>query len=53
MIVQLGDGQVTFTALSGVTISNRTSLTTTAGKYAIATLVALTSTLFISAGDMQ
>ena len=53
MIVQLGDGQVTLTALSGVTISNRTSLTKTAGKYAIATLIALTSTLFISAGDMQ
>jgi hypothetical protein len=53
MIVQLGVGQITLTAGSGVTISNRTSLTKTAGKYAIATLIGLTSSLFISAGDMQ
>jgi hypothetical protein len=52
MIVQLGAGAVTLTA-SGVTISNRNSFTKTAGTNAIATLIALTSTTFISAGDMQ
>jgi hypothetical protein len=52
MIVQLGVGAVTFTA-SGVTINNRNSFTKTAGTNAIATLIALTSTTFISAGDMQ
>lgn len=52
MIVQLGAGQVTITA-SGTTISNRSSYTKTAGVNAIATLIGLSSTSFISAGDMQ
>jgi hypothetical protein len=52
MIVQLGAGTVTLTA-SGTTISNRSSLTKTAGTNAIVTLIALTNTTFISAGDMQ
>ena len=52
MIVQLGAGTVTLTA-SGTTISNRSSLTKTAGANAIVTLIGLTSTTFISAGDMQ
>jgi hypothetical protein len=51
MIVQLGDGKVTLTA-SGVTISNRSSNTKTAGANAIATILGLTSTTFISSGDM-
>ena len=52
MIVQLGAGAVTLT-VSGTTISNRSTFTKTAGTNAIATLIALTSTTFISAGDMQ
>jgi hypothetical protein len=52
MIVQLGVGAVTLT-VSGTTISNRSTFTKTAGTNAIATLIALTSTTFISAGDMQ
>jgi hypothetical protein len=53
MIVQLGDGLVTLTAGSGVSISNRSSFTKTAGKNAIVTLIGLSGTSFISAGDMQ
>ena len=52
MIVQLGAGEVTLTA-SGTTISNRSSFTKTAGTNAIVTLIALSSTTFISAGDMK
>ena len=51
MIVQLGAGQVTLTA-SSTTISNRSGLTKTAGTNAIVTLIGLSSTAFISAGDM-
>ena len=53
MIVQLGAGVVTFTAGSGVTISNRGSNTKTAGTNAIATILSLTGTTFISSGDMS
>jgi hypothetical protein len=52
MIVQLGAGKVTLTA-SGVTISNRSLFTKTAGIYAIATLISPTTNMFISAGDMM
>ncbi|MEI8099157.1 MAG: hypothetical protein WCG74_09990, partial [Sediminibacterium sp.] len=52
MIVQLGSGLVTLTT-SGTTISNRSSFTKTAGTNAIVTIIALSSTTFISAGDMQ
>jgi hypothetical protein len=52
MIVQLGAGAVTLTA-SGTTISNRSSLTKTAGANAIVTLIALSANSYISAGDMQ
>lgn len=52
MIVQLGAGQVTLTTGTGVTISNRSSYTKTAGTNAIVTLIGLSSTGFISAGDM-
>ena len=52
MIVQTGAGQVTISA-SGVTINNRNSYTKTAGTNAIATLIALTGTSFISSGDMS
>jgi hypothetical protein len=53
MIVQLGSGQVTLQAGSLVTISNRSSNTKTAGANAIATILGLTSTTFISSGDMS
>jgi hypothetical protein len=52
MIIQAGTGQVTITG-SGVTISNRSGYTKIAGQNAIATLIALTSTSFISSGDMN
>ena len=52
MIVQLGSGLVTLTT-SGTTISNRSSFTKTAGTNAIVTIIALSNTTFISAGDMQ
>jgi hypothetical protein len=51
MIVQLGSGQVTIAGYQ-VTISNRSSNTKTAGANAIATILGLTSTTFISSGDM-
>jgi hypothetical protein len=53
MVLQLGAGQVTLTAGSGVTISNRNSNTKTAGTNAMATLLCLTGTTFISSGDMS
>ncbi len=52
MIVQLGAGQITLAA-SGVTISNRSGFTKTGGTNAILTLLAISSTLFISSGDMS
>jgi hypothetical protein len=52
MIVQTGAGQVTI-AGSGTTVSNRQSFTKTAGQNAIATIIALTGTTFITSGDMQ
>jgi len=52
MIIQTGAGIVTL-GVSGTTITNRQSFTSTAGNGAIATLIALTSNLFISSGDMQ
>ena len=52
MIVQTGAGEVTISG-SGVTINNRSSNTKTAGTNAIATLIALSSTSFISSGDMK
>ncbi len=52
MVVQTGAGKVTFSA-SGTTISNRSSYTKTAGQYAIATIVALTSSTYVTSGDMQ
>ena len=52
MIVQLGSGIVTLTT-SGTTISNRSNFTRTAGTNAIVTIIALSNTTFISAGDMQ
>jgi len=52
MIVQLGAGEVTLTP-SGTTISNRSSYTKTAGTNAIVSLIGLSGTSFISAGDMR
>lgn len=52
MIVQLGAGEVTLTP-SGTTISNRSSYTKTAGTNAIVSLIGLSGTTFISAGDMR
>ena len=51
MIVQLGVGQVTIAA-DGVTVSNRNSFTKTSGTNAMATILAISSTAFISGGDM-
>ena len=52
MFVQTGAGQITFVP-SATTINNRNLYTKTAGQYAIATIVALTSNNFVSSGDMQ
>lgn len=52
MIVQLGAGEVTLTP-SGTTISNRSSYTKTAGTNAIVSLIGISSTSYISAGDMR
>lgn len=52
MVVQTGAGAVTFT-ISGTTISNRNGFTKTSGINAVATIIALTSTSFITSGDMQ
>ena len=52
MIVQTGSGQVTING-SGVSVANRYGGTKTAGTSAIVTLIALTSTSFISGGDLQ
>jgi hypothetical protein len=52
MIVQLGAGEVTLTP-SSTTISNRSSYTKTAGTNAIVSLIGLSGTTFISAGDMR
>lgn len=52
MIIQLGAGQVVFTQ-SGTTITNRSSFNKTAGANAIATLVGISASSFIAAGDMS
>jgi hypothetical protein len=52
-LLQKGAGQVTIAGATGVTINNRRTLTKTAGTYAIATVLALNATTFISSGDMS
>ena len=52
-LLQAGAGQVTIAGATGVTINNRRTLTKTAGTYAIATVLALNATTFISSGDMS
>lgn len=53
MIVQTGTGQITIVAGTGVTVNNRSSYTKSAGQYAVASLVATSSTSFISGGDLS
>lgn len=53
MIVQTGTGQVTLAAGTGVTINNRSLYTKTAGQYAVASIIATSSTNYISGGDMS
>lgn len=52
-LLQAGTGQVTIVGATGVTVNNRTSYTKTAGQYAIATILGLNNTTFISSGDMS
>jgi hypothetical protein len=52
MVMQGGAGQATFTA-SGTTISNRNGYTKTAGQYAVASIVSISSNAFVTSGDMQ
>lgn len=52
MIIQLGTGQITLSG-SGTTITNRSGLTKTGGANAIATLIGITATTFISGGDLS
>jgi hypothetical protein len=51
LVVQKGAGQVTIVAATDVTISNRSSETKTAGRYAIVTVVNIGSEAYILAGD--
>jgi hypothetical protein len=52
-LLQAGTGQVTIVGDSGVTVNNRTAFTKTAGMYAIATILGLNNSTFISSGDMS
>ena len=52
-LLQKGAGQVTIVGTTGVIVNNRKALTKTAGTYAIATILALNATTFISSGDMS
>lgn len=52
MIVQLGAGQVTLST-SSTTVTNRSGFTKTGGTNAIVTILGITSTSFISSGDMS
>lgn len=51
VLVQLGAGQITPTALGSVTINNRSSYTKTAGQYAPMSLLAVAADTFILFGD--
>jgi hypothetical protein len=51
-LLQAGAGQVTIVG-AGVTVNNRTAYNKTAGTYAIATILGLNATTFISSGDMS
>lgn len=53
MVIQKGTGQVTLSAASGVTVSNRYGFTKTAGQFSSLTLVCISSNTFISSGDMN
>jgi hypothetical protein len=52
MIVQLGAGQVVLSP-SGTTVTNRSGFTKTGDTNAIVTILGITSTSFISSGDMS
>lgn len=52
MVMQIGDGQVSF-AESSTTINNRNSHTKTAGKYAAVTLLAYAADTFLLQGDTE
>lgn len=51
-LLQAGAGQITIVG-AGVTVNNRTAYNKTAGTYAIATILGLNATTFISSGDMS
>jgi hypothetical protein len=51
VLIQLGAGQVTVTAGSGATVSNRQSHTKIAGEKGVATLVATGTSAYVLAGD--
>ena len=51
-LLQAGAGQVTIVG-AGVTVNNRTAYNKTAGTYAIATILGLNATTFVSSGDMS
>jgi len=51
LVVQKGAGQVTIAAAGGVTLSNRSSQTKTAGQHAIVTLVHIGGEVYILSGD--
>lgn len=51
MFAQWGDGQVAFTTSGGATINNRQSHTKIAGKYGVASLLAVAADTFVLGGD--
>ena len=55
MVVQKSDdaNTISFAGGTGATVINRNSFTTTAGKYALVTLVHIGEGIFVTAGDMQ
>jgi hypothetical protein len=53
MIYQSGSGQVAFITESGVNIRSRSGASQTSGQYAIATILRVSSTDFIVAGDIS
>ena len=53
MILQYGNGQITFTAASGVTLINRNFYNKTMGQYALVTVLHIGSNIFVISGELS
>jgi len=51
-VLQLGSGKITF-ASSGTTINNRQNHGRTAGAYAVASIISISTNTFVTGGDME